>query len=58
LSCFGRRCRRNGAHAQLETHVRRLLVYLLAGGSFLFVALALLAYGILERIGQGFAVFG
>jgi hypothetical protein len=33
-------------------------VYLLAGGSFLFVALALLAYGILERIGQGFAVFG
>ena len=58
LSCFGRRCRRDGAHAQLETHVRRLLVYILAGGSFLFVALGLLTYRILERIGQGFAVFG
>lgn len=49
---------RDGAHAQLETHVRQLLVYLLAGGSFLFVALGLLTYGILERIGQGSAVFG
>jgi len=58
LSCFGCRCRRDGAHAQLETHVHQLHVYLLAGGSFPFVALALLTYVILERIGQGFAVFG
>lgn len=46
------------ADAQLAIHSNRLLAYLLAGGAFLCAALGLLTYGILERIGQGSAVFG
>jgi hypothetical protein len=42
----------------LAGHLRRLLAYLLAGGAFLCVVLAAMTYGIMERIGQGFAVFG
>jgi hypothetical protein len=42
----------------LAAHVRRLVAYLLAAGTFAGVVLALLNYAILERIGQGFAVFG
>lgn len=49
---------RQGAVAQLATHVNRLLALLLAGGVFLFAVLGLLAYAILARIDQGFAVFG
>jgi Na+/melibiose symporter-like transporter len=44
--------------AQLTIHSQRLLAYLLAGGAFLCIALGLLLYGIIERIGQGSAVFG
>jgi hypothetical protein len=43
---------------ELVAHLRRLLVYLLAGGASVCMALALLAYAILARIDQGFAVFG
>ena len=43
---------------ELATHVQRLLVYLLAGGAFLCAVLGLMTYAIVERIGQGFAVFG
>lgn len=43
---------------ELATHVNRLLVYLLAGGSFLCAVLGLMTYVILARIDQGFAVFG
>jgi hypothetical protein len=39
-------------------HVERLVAYLLAGGAFVCVVLGILTYGILERIDQGFAVFG
>jgi cytochrome bd-type quinol oxidase subunit 2 len=39
-------------------HVHRLVAYLLAGGAFVCVVLGILTYGILERIDQGFAVFG
>lgn len=42
----------------LVVHVRRLVAGLLAAGAFVGVLLALLTYGILERIDQGFAVFG
>ena len=49
----------SGEKAQeLALRVDRLLVYLVAGGAFTCPALAALTYGILERIGQGFAVFG
>ena len=43
---------------ELAAHLRRLLTYLLAGGAFVCMVLALLAYAILARIDQGFAVFG
>jgi hypothetical protein len=43
---------------ELAAHLRRLVAYLLAAGAFVGVVLALLNYAILERIGQGFAVFG
>ena len=43
---------------ELARHVGRLLAYLLAGGAFLCVVFGLMTYGILERIGQGVAVFG
>jgi hypothetical protein len=49
---------RDPASTMLATHVSRLLVYLLAGGALLCTVLGLLTCGILERIGQGFAVFG
>jgi hypothetical protein len=42
----------------LTAHISRLLAYLLAGGAFLCAVLGAVTYGILERIGQGFAVFG
>lgn len=42
----------------LAAHLSRLLVYLLAGGAFLCAVLGAMAYGILARIDQGFAVFG
>jgi hypothetical protein len=44
--------------SRLAIHVRRLLMHLIAGGALLCAVLGLLTYGILERIGQGFAVFG
>ena len=48
-----------GAQApELATHVNRLMAYLLAGGAFLCAVLGALIFGIVERIGQGFAVFG
>jgi hypothetical protein len=43
---------------ELATQVNRLVAYLLAGGAFVCVVLGSLTYGILQRIGQGFAVFG
>ncbi len=46
------------AASELATHVNRLLMYLLAGGAFLCLVLCLTTYAILERIGQGSAVFG
>jgi hypothetical protein len=50
---------RNGETAQdLAAHLNRLLVYLFAGGAFLCTVLGVMTYGIVERIGQGFAVFG
>jgi len=47
-----------GALRQLERNVTRLVAYLLAGGVFVCVVLALMTLAILERLGQGFAVFG
>jgi hypothetical protein len=44
--------------SRLATHVSRLLAYLIAGGALLCAVLGLLTYAMLERIGQGFAVFG
>jgi hypothetical protein len=53
------------AHAQageraqdLVAHLNRLLAYLLVGGALLCALLGVMAYGILTRIDQGFAVFG
>lgn len=39
-------------------HVGRLVACLLVGGAVVCALLAILTYGILERIDQGFAVFG
>lgn len=47
-----------GSSRRLKRHVARLLAYLLAAGIFVCVVLALMAYAILTRIDQGFAVFG
>jgi len=47
-----------GTAQELAAHLSRLLAYLLAGGAFLCAALGAMTYGILERIDQGFAVFG
>jgi hypothetical protein len=47
-----------GSAARAAAQLRRLVAYLLAGGAFVCMVLALLNYAILERIGQGFAVFG
>ncbi len=47
-----------GSVARAAVHLRRLVAYLLAAGAFVGVVLALLNYAIVERIGQGFAVFG
>jgi hypothetical protein len=49
---------RDATGARLASHVGRLLVYLLVGGAFLCAVLGSLTYGILERIDDGFAVFG
>lgn len=43
---------------ELAAHLGRLLAYLLAGGAFLCAVLGAMTYGIVERIAQGFAVFG
>ncbi|EGV17634.1 hypothetical protein [Thiocapsa marina] len=43
---------------ELAAHLSRLLAYLIAGGAFLGAVLGAMTYGILERIDQGFAVFG
>jgi hypothetical protein len=43
---------------RLAAHLSRLLAYLLAGGGLLCTVLGAVTYGILERIQQGFAVFG
>jgi len=43
---------------ELASHVSRLLAYLLAGGAFLCAVFGALISGIVERIGQGFAVLG
>jgi hypothetical protein len=42
----------------VEVHVFRLLLYLSLGGAGLCGILAVMAYAILARIDQGFAVFG
>jgi len=47
-----------GSGRELAKQVDRLVAYLLAAGAFVGLALALLTYGILARIDQGFAVFG
>ena len=39
-------------------HIGRLVAYLLAGGAFVCALLGSLTFAILERIGQGSAVFG
>jgi hypothetical protein len=43
---------------ELATHLRRLVACLLAGGAFVCMALALLAYAVLERIDHELAVLG
>ena len=43
---------------ELAPHLNRLLAYLLAGGAFACAVLGVMAYAILARIEQGFAVFG
>jgi hypothetical protein len=43
---------------ELAAHINRLLAYLFAGGAFLCAVLGAMTYGILERIDQGFSVFG
>jgi hypothetical protein len=49
---------RHGQTAQeLALRVDRLLAYLVAGGAFMCLILGAMTYGILGRIGQGFAVF-
>jgi hypothetical protein len=42
----------------LAAHLSPLLAYLLAGGAFLCAVLGAMIHGILERIDQGFAMFG
>jgi predicted PurR-regulated permease PerM len=42
---------------KLASHVSRLLAHLVAGGVFLCVVLGVMAYAILARIDQRFAVF-
>ena len=44
--------------ADLATHITRLVIHLLLGGILLCAILGVLAYAILARIDQGFAVFG
>lgn len=48
----------DGTDPRVATHINRLLAHLLAAGASLVVVLGLLTYGIVERINQGFAVFG
>jgi hypothetical protein len=48
----------DGTDPRLAAHINRLLAHLLAAGASLVVVLGLLTYGIVERINQGFAVFG
>ena len=43
---------------ELAAHLNRLAAYLLAGGALLCAVLGAMNYGVLERIDQGFAVFG
>jgi hypothetical protein len=47
-----------GTAQELAACLNRLLAYLLAGGAFLCAVFGAMSYGILERIDQGFAVFG
>jgi hypothetical protein len=47
-----------GTAQALAVQLNRLLGCLLTGGAFLCAVLAAMIYGILERIDQGFAVFG
>ena len=42
----------------LSMHINRLVAYLLAGGAFVCALLGSLTYALVERIGQGSAVFG
>jgi hypothetical protein len=44
-------------HAQLKSRWRRLAVHMLLGGLLLVPVLLLIAWGILARIDQGFALF-
>jgi hypothetical protein len=44
--------------SRLRDRVRRLLQLLLAAGLFLCLVMAMVTYGILARIDEGFAVFG
>jgi hypothetical protein len=49
----------DGERAQdLVGHLNQLVAYLLVGGAFLCAVLGIMAYAILTRIDQGFAVFG
>ena len=51
--------RQDGEAAQaLTADLSRLMAYLLAGGAFVCAVLGFMVYGIVERIDQGFAVFG
>jgi hypothetical protein len=45
-------------HAQLKSRWRRLAVHMLLGGLLLVPVLLLIAWGILARVDQGFALFG
>lgn len=57
IAALARSCQGQAAH-ELSLRVDRLLAYLAAGGAFSCLVLGAMTYGILERIGQGFAVFG
>lgn len=48
----------DGTDPRLAARINQLLAHLLAAGATLVVVLGLLTYGIVERINQGFAVFG
>jgi hypothetical protein len=52
------RAQEGAVAASLREKVRWLLLLLLAAGLFLCLVMAIVTYGILSRIDEGFAVFG